>query len=131
MIAARKGEFETGFERGGQTREHAQLAKTLGVSKLIVVVNKMDDPSVKWSKERWGGRGEGREGGRASLGLVSDQWSQTLVCGEERHGIVQWSYVLDVCRVVGCFQGLNHATLGPADCAIAPVSRTRQAHGVM
>jgi peptide chain release factor subunit 3 len=57
VIAARKGEFETGFDRGGQTREHAQLAKTLGVSKLIVVVNKMDDPSIseggKWSKERY------------------------------------------------------------------------------
>jgi len=53
VIAARKGEFETGFERGGQTREHAQLAKTLGVAKLIVVVNKMDDPSVKWSSERF------------------------------------------------------------------------------
>eukprot|EP00245_Coleochaete_scutata_P005424 TRINITY_DN18943_c0_g1_i1.p1 TRINITY_DN18943_c0_g1~~TRINITY_DN18943_c0_g1_i1.p1 ORF type:complete len:675 (-),score=171.81 TRINITY_DN18943_c0_g1_i1:102-2126(-) len=53
VIAARKGEFETGFERGGQTREHAQLAKTLGVSKLLVVVNKMDDPSVNWEKERF------------------------------------------------------------------------------
>ena len=53
VIAARKGEFETGFERGGQTREHAQLAKTLGVTKLIVVVNKMDDPTVKWDKGRW------------------------------------------------------------------------------
>ncbi|CAM6017017.1 unnamed protein product [Sphagnum balticum] len=53
VIAARRGEFETGFERGGQTREHAQLAKTLGVSKLLVVVNKMDDPSVQWSKERF------------------------------------------------------------------------------
>jgi len=53
VIAARKGEFETGFEKGGQTREHAQLAKTLGVSKLVVVVNKMDDPSVQWSKERY------------------------------------------------------------------------------
>jgi peptide chain release factor subunit 3 len=52
VISARKGEFETGFERGGQTREHAQLAKTLGVSKLLVVVNKMDDASVEWSKER-------------------------------------------------------------------------------
>eukprot|EP00897_Mesotaenium_endlicherianum_P002531 jgi/Mesen1/2305/ME000155S01402 len=53
VIAARKGEFETGFERGGQTREHAQLAKTLGVSKLVVVVNKMDDASVGWSQERF------------------------------------------------------------------------------
>ena len=40
VISARKGEFETGYERGGQTREHAQLAKTLGVARLIVVINK-------------------------------------------------------------------------------------------
>ncbi|KAK7320152.1 hypothetical protein RJT34_04886 [Clitoria ternatea] len=53
VISARKGEFETGYERGGQTREHVQLAKTLGVAKLLVVVNKMDDPTVQWSKERY------------------------------------------------------------------------------
>jgi peptide chain release factor subunit 3 len=53
IISARKGEFETGFERGGQTREHAVLAKTLGVEHLIVAVNKMDDPSVEWSQDRY------------------------------------------------------------------------------
>lgn len=53
VISARKGEFETGFERGGQTREHAMLAKTLGVSYLVVVINKMDDPTVKWDKTRF------------------------------------------------------------------------------
>ncbi|GKV47385.1 hypothetical protein SLEP1_g54291 [Rubroshorea leprosula] len=53
VISARKGEFETGYERGGQTREHGQLAQTLGVSTLFVVVNKMEDPIVKWSKERY------------------------------------------------------------------------------
>ncbi|GAB4827441.1 hypothetical protein Ancab_034325 [Ancistrocladus abbreviatus] len=53
VISARKGEFETGYEKGGQTREHVQLAKTLGVSKLLVVVNKMDEPTVNWSKERY------------------------------------------------------------------------------
>lgn len=42
VISARRGEFETGFERGGQTREHAMLAKTLGIQRLIVLVNKMD-----------------------------------------------------------------------------------------
>ncbi len=52
VISARKGEFETGFERGGQTREHAMLAKTLGVRSLIVAINKMDEPTVKWSKVR-------------------------------------------------------------------------------
>lgn len=53
VISARKGEFETGFEGGGQTREHTMLAKTLGVRQLVVVVNKMDDPTVNWSKKRY------------------------------------------------------------------------------
>ncbi|KAG0203637.1 translation termination factor GTPase eRF3 [Mortierella sp. GBA30] len=53
VISARKGEFETGFEKGGQTREHAVLAKNGGINKLIVVINKMDDPTVKWSKARY------------------------------------------------------------------------------
>lgn len=53
VISARRGEFETGFDRGGQTREHAMLAKTLGIQRLIVLVNKMDDPTVKWSKTRY------------------------------------------------------------------------------
>ncbi|OXB71381.1 UNVERIFIED_CONTAM: hypothetical protein H355_011884 [Colinus virginianus] len=53
IISARKGEFETGFEKGGQTREHALLAKTLGVNQLVVAVNKMDDPTCEWSRTRF------------------------------------------------------------------------------
>ena len=53
VISARKGEYETGFEKGGQTREHAILAKTAGVNKLLVAVNKMDDTTVEWSQERY------------------------------------------------------------------------------
>ncbi|OBA13651.1 uncharacterized protein OGAPODRAFT_17394 [Ogataea polymorpha] len=53
VISARKGEYEAGFERGGQSREHAILAKTQGVNKLVVVINKMDDPTVNWSEERY------------------------------------------------------------------------------
>ena len=53
VISARKGEFETGFEKGGQTREHIMLVKTAGVSKVIVVINKMDEPTVVWAKERF------------------------------------------------------------------------------
>ncbi|KAJ1311580.1 hypothetical protein OPQ81_010063 [Rhizoctonia solani] len=53
VISARKGEFETGFEKGGQTREHIMLVKTAGVSKLVVVINKMDEPTVNWSPERY------------------------------------------------------------------------------
>jgi peptide chain release factor subunit 3 len=53
VISARKGEYETGFERGGQTREHAMLAKTQGVNKLVVAINKMDDSTVNWSQDRY------------------------------------------------------------------------------
>lgn len=53
VISARRGEFETGFERGGQTREHAVLVKVSGVSHLIVLINKMDDPTVKWDQKRY------------------------------------------------------------------------------
>jgi peptide chain release factor subunit 3 len=53
VLSSRKGEFEAGFERSGQTREHALLAKTLGVKKLICVINKMDDATTNWSKDRY------------------------------------------------------------------------------
>lgn len=53
VISARKGEFEAGFEKNGQTREHALLARTLGVRQLILAINKMDDTSVNWDKKRF------------------------------------------------------------------------------
>jgi peptide chain release factor subunit 3 len=31
VISAKKGEFEAGFDADGQTREHAQLARSLGI----------------------------------------------------------------------------------------------------
>jgi len=53
VISARDGEFEAGFERGGQTREHAHLVKSFGVDTLVVLINKMDEPSVNWGQERY------------------------------------------------------------------------------
>merc|ERR1712048_1253695 len=37
----------------GQTRQHARLCHLLGIDQLIVGVNKMDDPSVKYSQDRY------------------------------------------------------------------------------
>lgn len=51
VISSRTGEFETGFEKGGQTREHAMLVRTCGVKQMICVVNKMDDNN--WDKSRY------------------------------------------------------------------------------
>merc|ERR1712107_868510 len=53
VIASGQGEFEAGIAKNGQTREHALLAYTLGVKQLIVAVNKMDDKSVNYSKDRF------------------------------------------------------------------------------
>jgi len=53
FVSAKRGEFEAGIGPGGQTREHAFLAFTLGVGQLVVAVNKMDDASVNWSQERY------------------------------------------------------------------------------
>ncbi len=53
VVSARKGEFEAGMSIEGQTREHALLAKTMGINQLIVAVNKMDATDPPWSKERY------------------------------------------------------------------------------
>jgi elongation factor 1 alpha-like protein len=51
VVDATRGEFETGFDFGGQTREHALLVRSLGVTQLAVAINKLD--TVSWSKERF------------------------------------------------------------------------------
>ena len=51
VVNATRGEFEAGFDAGGQTREHAVLVRSLGVSQLLVAVNKLD--TVDWSQERF------------------------------------------------------------------------------
>jgi len=53
FCSAKKGEFEAGIGPGGQTREHAFLAFTLGVRQIVVAINKMDDNTVNWNEERY------------------------------------------------------------------------------
>lgn len=53
FCSAKKGEFEAGIGPGGQTREHAFLAFTLGVRQIVVAINKMDDNTVSWKEERY------------------------------------------------------------------------------
>jgi elongation factor 1-alpha len=53
MIAGAQGEFEAGYAKNGQTREHALLAYTLGVKEMIVCINKMDDKTVNWGEPRY------------------------------------------------------------------------------
>ncbi|EGC31114.1 hypothetical protein DICPUDRAFT_5246, partial [Dictyostelium purpureum] len=51
VLLINANEFEAGFSGEGQTKEHALLAKSLGIMELIVAVNKMD--MIEWNKERY------------------------------------------------------------------------------
>ena len=49
VIDASANAFEAGLK--GQTREHALLARSMGIARIVVAVNKMD--AAKWNKERY------------------------------------------------------------------------------
>ncbi|TDL29764.1 hypothetical protein BD410DRAFT_40053 [Rickenella mellea] len=51
VVDASTGEFEAGFDKGGQTREHLVLVRSLGVTQVIIVVNKLDQ--VRNDKDRY------------------------------------------------------------------------------
>lgn len=53
VVSARKGEFEAGMSAEGQTREHAILARTMGINQLIVAINKMDATEPPYSEKRY------------------------------------------------------------------------------
>ena len=53
VIDGTQGGFEAGFSENGQTREHALLAKTMGIQQLIVAVNKMDATTPPYSEQRY------------------------------------------------------------------------------
>ena len=53
VVSAKKGEADAALASGGQAREHAFLLFTLGVRQLIVLINKMDDQTVKYSEQRY------------------------------------------------------------------------------
>jgi elongation factor 1-alpha len=53
MIASPSGEFESGWSKEGQTREHALLAFTMGVKQMICCCNKMDAPGADYKEDRY------------------------------------------------------------------------------
>ena len=53
VISAKRGDFESGLSVCGKTLDHLLLARAVGIQKMIIAVNKMDEQSVQWSQERF------------------------------------------------------------------------------
>lgn len=51
VVDASRDAFESGFDASGQTKEHAILLRALGIQRVIVAVNKLDN--VEWSQDRF------------------------------------------------------------------------------
>lgn len=51
VVNSTRGEFESGYDAGGQTREHGLLVRSLGVTQIIVAINKLD--TVDWDQKRY------------------------------------------------------------------------------
>jgi elongation factor 1-alpha len=50
VVSVKPGETEAATDPGGQAREHAFLSRTLGVSQIVVALNKMDDSGYSESR---------------------------------------------------------------------------------
>jgi elongation factor 1-alpha len=53
VVSAKKGEFEVAVGPGGQGREHAYLARTLGVAQIADAITKMYDATVNFAQDRF------------------------------------------------------------------------------
>jgi len=51
LLVADVSHFEAGFDRGGQTKEHLQLVRSLGISQVVVAINKLD--TCDWSQDTY------------------------------------------------------------------------------
>jgi small GTP-binding protein len=93
VIDASTGGFESGFLQGGQTREHAVLAKSLGLSQLIVAINKMD--SIQFSKPRFDWIIETLLPFLRQIGFRKEQVSFIPVSGFKGDNLVETSPLLE------------------------------------
>ena len=52
VVEGNTGAFERGFD-GGSTKDHAQLARALGIQQIIVAINKLDYDDTNYSEQRY------------------------------------------------------------------------------
>ncbi|CUS24820.1 LAQU0S20e00606g1_1 [Lachancea quebecensis] len=84
--------FESGFNLDGQTKEHALLARSLGVRHLIVAMNKMD--SVDWYEGRFEDIKYELRNFFEDIGIKDDQLSWVPCSGLTGEGVYKKEYPL-------------------------------------
>lgn len=116
VVDATRGEFETGFEQGGQTREHALLVRSLGVSQICVAVNKLDNEH--WGKHRFDEivvklkvflKQAGFKDSDVSYIPCSGLTGENLVKPATEPELVEWYKGPTLLQVVGEFRIIFHA----------------------
>jgi len=87
VINASGKEFERGFEKDGQTKEHAILARSLGIEQLVVAVNKLD--LEEWSKEKFDSIKEELTSFLRKIGFSSSCLFFVPVCGFNGENLIE------------------------------------------
>ncbi|KAI0026089.1 hypothetical protein F4780DRAFT_774286 [Xylariomycetidae sp. FL0641] len=87
VVDAATGAFEAGLK--GQTREHSLLLRSMGVSRIIVAVNKLD--TVGWSQERFEEISQQVSGFLAATGFQLKNVSFVPVSGLQGDNLVKRS----------------------------------------
>ncbi|KAI2628867.1 hypothetical protein GGR54DRAFT_367947 [Hypoxylon sp. NC1633] len=87
VVDAATGAFEAGLK--GQTREHSLLIRSMGVSRVIVAINKLD--TVEWSQERFDEISQQVSGFLSATGFQSQNLSFVPVSGLHGDNIVKRS----------------------------------------
>lgn len=140
VIDGSVGGFESGFEKrgkiSGQTREHAQLAKGIGIDQLAVVVTKLDK-STK-SEERFGEIRGKLEPFLKSCGFQQKNVQWLLASGITGENIVEkpksdsgvsWFSGPTVVEAIDNFTLVEHSREKPLRIPVFSVSNTKQAGG--
>ena len=140
VIDGSVGGFESGFEKrgkiSGQTKEHAQLAKGIGIEQLAVIVTKLDKSEN--SKDRFNeikGKLEpflkscGYQNKNVQWLLASGTTGENITSRPQPDSSVSWFTGPTVVEAIDSFTIVEHSREKPLRVPVFAVSNTKQGGG--
>lgn len=137
VVDSTRGEFEAGFEAGGQTREHALLVRSLGVNQICVAVNKLDNEN--WSETRFNEimlklkiflKQAGYKDSDVHYIPVSGLTGENLVKEATDSRLKQWYNGPTLCDIVDGFKAPERAIEKPFRLSISDIFKGTSGSGV-